>query len=139
MYYISFLLVIAGNVLYHLSQKSIPKGLNPAFSVTVSYIVALALSAALYPFLSSQPVRESARQLNWASVGVGVSAVAIEFGFLLVYRAGWNISIASAMASAAIAVVLIPIGILLYRERLSATNVVGLLLCLAGLVLVIRR
>lgn len=139
MYYISFFLVIAGNVLYHLSQKSIPKGLNPAFSVTVSYIVALGLSAVLYPFLSSQPIRESARQLNWASVGVGVSAVAIEFGFLLVYRAGWNISIASAMASAAIAVVLIPIGILLYRERLSATNVVGLLLCLAGLVLVIRR
>ncbi len=139
MYYFSFFLVIAGNILYHLSQKSIPKGLNPAFSVTVSYVVALALSAALYPFLSSQPVRESARQLNWASVGVGVSAVAIEFGFLLVYRAGWNISIASAMASAAIAVVLIPIGILLYRERLSAVNVVGLLLCLAGLVLVIRR
>lgn len=139
MYYFSFFLVIAGNILYHLSQKSIPKGLNPAFSVTVSYVVALALSAALYPFLSSQPVREAARQLNWASVGVGVSAVAIEFGFLLVYRAGWNISIASAMASAAIAVVLIPIGILLYRERLSAVNVVGLLLCLAGLVLVIRR
>lgn len=139
MYYLSFFLVVAGNVLYHLSQKSIPKGLNPAFSVMVSYVVALALSAALYPFLSSQPVRESARQLNWASVGVGVSAVAIEFGFLLVYRAGWNISIASAMASAAIAVVLIPIGILLYRERLSAVNVFGLLLCLAGLVLVIRR
>lgn len=139
MYYFSFFLVVAGNVLYHLSQKSIPRGLNPAFSVTVSYVVALALSAALYPFLSSQPVRESARQLNWASVGVGVSAVAIEFGFLLVYRAGWNISSASAMASAAIAVVLIPIGILLYRERLSTVNVVGLLLCLVGLVLVIRR
>ena len=139
MFYFSFFLVVAGNILYHLSQKSIPKGLNPAFSVTVSYVVALALSAALYPFLSAQPIRESAREINWASAGVGVSAVAIEFGFLLAYRAGWNLSIASATASAAIALILIPVGILLYRERLSALNVVGLLLCLVGLVLVIRR
>jgi uncharacterized membrane protein len=139
MFYFSFFLVVAGNILYHVSQKSIPRGLNPAFSVTVSYIVALALSSALYPFLSAQSIRESARQLNWASVGVGVSAVAIEFGFLLAYRSGWNLSIASATASAAIAVILIPLGILLYREHLSALNVVGLLLCLAGLVLVVRR
>jgi len=139
MFYVSFVLIVAGNIVYHLSQKSIPKGLNPAFSVTVSYIVALALSAALYPLLPGAPIRESARAVNWASVGVGVSAVAIEFGFLLAYRAGWNLSIASATASAAIALVLIPLGILLYRERLSALNVLGLLLCLGGLVLVIRR
>jgi len=139
MFYVSVFLVVGGNVLYHLSQKSIPKGLNPALSVTVSYVVALALSLALFPLVPSQPLRESFRQLNWTSVGVGVSAVAIEFGFLLAYRAGWNLSIASTVVAAAIAVILIPLGILLYRERLSAVNVLGLLLCLAGLVLAVRR
>jgi drug/metabolite transporter (DMT)-like permease len=139
MFYISMLLVVAANILYHLSQKSIPKGLNPAFSVTVSYLVALTLSIAIYPFFSAQPIRESARQLNWTSFGVGVSAVVIEFAFLLAYRAGWNLSIGSAVASAAIALILIPLGIWLFRERLSALNFVGLLLCLAGLVLAVRR
>ena len=139
MFYISMFLVVGGNILYHLSQKSIPRGLNPAFSVTVSYLVALALSIAVYPFFRAQPLRESARQLNWTSVGVGVAAVVIEFGFLLAYRAGWNLSIASAIASAAIALILIPLGIALFRERLSAVNFLGLLLCLAGLVLAVRR
>ncbi|MGH9440984.1 MAG: EamA family transporter [Thermoanaerobaculia bacterium] len=138
-FYFSFFLVVGGNILYHLSQKSIPRGLNPAFSVTVSYIAALALSAALYPLLSDQPFRESARRLNWASVGVGVSAVAIEFGFLLVYRTGWKLSVASPMASATIAVILIPLGIWLYRERLSPVNFLGLFLCLVGLFLAVRR
>ncbi len=139
MFYISMLLVVAGNILYHLSQKSIPRDLNPAFSVTVSYLVALALSIAVFPFFSPQPIRESARQLNWTSVGVGVAAVVIEFGFLLVYRSGWNLSIASGIASAAIALILIPVGILFFRERISALNLVGLLMCLAGLVLAVRR
>jgi drug/metabolite transporter (DMT)-like permease len=139
MFYISMLLVVAANILYHLSQKSIPKGLNPAFSVTVSYLVALALSVALYPLLPGQPIRESARALNWASFGVGIAIVAVEFGFLFVYRAGWNLSMASAVASAAIALILIPLGILLFRERLSAVNILGLLLCVAGLILAVRR
>lgn len=139
MFYISMLLVVGGNILYHLSQKSIPKGLNPAFSVTVSYLVALALSVAIYPFFSAQSIRESARQLNWTSFGVGVAAVVIEFAFLLAYRAGWNLSMASAIASAAIALILIPLGILLFREHLATVDIVGLLLCLVGLVLAVRR
>ena len=139
MFYMSMFLVVAGNILYHLSQKSIPRGLNPAFSVTVSYLVALALSIAIYPFFSDQPFRESSRQLNWSSFGVGVAAVIIEFAFLLVYRSGWNLSIATTIASAAIAVVLIPLGILVFREHVSPLNVVGLLMCLAGLVLAVRR
>jgi drug/metabolite transporter (DMT)-like permease len=139
MFYVSIFLAVGGNILYHLSQKSIPKGLNPAFSVTVSYLVALALSVALYPLLPGQPIRESARALNWASFGVGIAIVAVEFGFLFVYRAGWNLSMASAVASAAIALILIPLGILLFRERLSAVNVLGLLLCVAGLILAVRR
>jgi drug/metabolite transporter (DMT)-like permease len=139
MFLISIFLVVGGNVLYHLSQKSIPRGLNPAFSVTVSYAAALLLSVALLPWLADQPVRESVRQLNWTSFGVGISAVVIEFGFLLAYRAGWNLSIASTVVAAALALVLIPIGIVLFRERLSPVNFLGLALCLVGLLLAIRK
>jgi uncharacterized membrane protein len=138
MVYVSILLAVGGNVLYHVAQKSVPRGINPAFSVTVSYVVALALSAALLPLVSDQPLSDSVRELNWASFGVGVAIVAVEFGFLLAYRAGWNLSTAWLVVAALLALALVPIGILLYRERLSATNVVGLLLCAAGLVLAFR-
>ena len=138
MFYWSMLFVVAGNVIYHLSQKSIPRGLDPVFSVTVSYVTALGLSALLLPIASSRPLRDSMRQVTWASFGVGVGAVVIEFAFLLVYRSGWNISLASFAGSAALAAILVPLGVLLYRERLSWVNVLGLLFCLLGFALVTR-
>jgi uncharacterized membrane protein len=58
---------------------------------------------------------------------------------LLAYRAGWNISIGSLVVSVAVAILLIPTGLLFYREHLSAANVTGIVLCLAGLVLVMLK
>jgi len=59
MFYWSMVFVVLGNVLYHVSQKSIPRGLDPVFSVFVSYVTALALAALLLPFAASRPLRES--------------------------------------------------------------------------------
>lgn len=139
MFYWSMLFVVLGNVLYHVSQKSIPRGLDPVFSVFVSYTTALALAALLLPFAASRPLRASWRQTTWSSVGVGVGAFVIEFAFLFVYRSGWNISLASFTGGAALAAILVPVGVLLYRERISAVNVVGLVLCLVGAYLASRR
>ncbi len=139
MFYWSMLFVVLGNVVYHVSQKSIPRGLDPVFSVFVSYVTALALSALLLPWAASRPIRASWNRTTWASVGVGVGAFVIEFAFLFVYRSGWNISLASFAGSAALAAILVPIGVLLFRERLSWVNAVGLLLCLLGFFLVTRR
>jgi drug/metabolite transporter (DMT)-like permease len=138
MFYWSMIFVVLGNVVYHVSQKSIPRGLDPALSVTVSYVTALTLSAVLLPFSSVRPIKDSLRQVTWASFGVGAGAVVIEFAFLLVYRSGWNISLASFAGSAALAAILVPVGLLIYRERLSWVNVVGLLFCLLGFFLVTR-
>lgn len=138
MFYWSMLFVVLGNVLYHVAQKSIPRGLDPVFSVFVSYVTALALSALLLPFAAARPLRASWKQTNWASIGVGVGAFVIEFGFLFVYRSGWNISLASFAGSAALAAILVPVGVWIFRERLSWVNIVGLLFCLLGFFLVTR-
>jgi drug/metabolite transporter (DMT)-like permease len=139
MFYWSIVLVVLGNVLYQVSQKSIPRGLDPVFSVFVSYLTALALTALLLPWAASRPLRESWRATTWASFGVGVGACVIEFAVLWVYRSGWSISVAPFVAGAGLAALLIPIGVLLYRERISGVNAVGLLLCLIGVYLASRR
>jgi multidrug transporter EmrE-like cation transporter len=59
----------------------------------------------------------------------------IEIGFVLAYRAGWQISLASVSVNVAIAVILIPLGLVFFRESLTRANLVGLALCLTGLVL----
>jgi drug/metabolite transporter (DMT)-like permease len=137
---ISLLVIVASNVLYHVSQKSIAPGANPVLSLLVTYGVAIAGSLVLLPlFPVRAPLSQASRQLNWASASLGVAIVGVELGVLLAYRSGWRISVGSAAASAAVAAVLVPIGLLFYGERLSAANVAGLVLCLVGLCLVVAR
>jgi drug/metabolite transporter (DMT)-like permease len=136
----AILLIVLSNVAYHVAQKSISPTVHPLISLLVTYVVALAITLLLLPFF---PVRAAPgvalRQVNWASVAVGVTIVGVEIGFLLAYRAGWKVSIGSAVASAAVAVLLLPTGLVLFRERLSASNLVGVLLCVAGFLLAVRR
>jgi drug/metabolite transporter (DMT)-like permease len=134
---LSVVLIVASNLLYHVAQKSIPRTRIPLLSVAVTYAAALLLTLLLWPFSpGGAPKLVGLAKLNWATIGVAVSAVGIEIGFLLAYRAGWNISVGSLVVSVAVAILLLPTGLLLYREHLSAANVTGIVLCLAGLVLV---
>jgi len=137
---LSFVLIVASNVLYHASQKSIAPGANPVLSLLVTYAVAMAGTLLLVPvFPVRVPLTEAVRQINWASAAVGVAIIGVELGFLLAYRAGWRISVGSAAANAAVVVLLVPTGLLFFGEKLSVTNIAGLILCLAGLLLVVMR
>ena len=137
--YLALLLTVVSNLLYHVAQKSVPRGANPLLSVAVNYVVALALTLLLIPFFpSGQPLVAGLRQLNWASWAVGVAIVGVEFGFLLAYRAGWPISTAAVTNSVALALLLLPAGLLFFRETLSPTRLLGVALCGAGLWLVSR-
>ncbi len=137
---LSVIVIVASNVLYHVAQKSIPSGVHPLLSVAVTYAAAFLVTLALWPISpGGAPKLSGIAQLNWATLGVAVSAVGIEIGFLLAYRAGWNINVGSLTVSVAVALLLIPTGALLFKEHLSAANAVGIVLCLAGLTLVMLR
>ena len=139
-FFVSIAIAIFGNVLYHVSQKSIPASAPPLLSLLVAYAVAFAATAALLPFApDSPPVAEGFRRMNWANVVVGIAIVAVELGFLLAYRAGWKISVGSVAVNGAGALLLIPAGLIFFRERPSISNVAGVFLCLAGLFLIARK
>lgn len=108
-------------------------------SVTVNYVTALLLSLLLLPFYPGKPLRASWRHLNWASVAVGIAIVGIELGFVVAYRAGWKISLASLIANVVTALLLVAIGLAVFREHLGARGVAGIVLCLAGLGLIMYR
>jgi multidrug transporter EmrE-like cation transporter len=132
--------VVLSTVLYHVAQKSIPTEAPPLLSLLVSYGVAIAGTLALLPFFPVRaPLSRGFRQLNWASAAIGLTIVGVELGFLLAYRAGWRVSVGAAVSNAAVAALLVPVGLLLFGERLSGLNIFGLLLCVAGLVLAMAR
>ena len=137
--YAAIALTIGGNVIYHIAQKSIPANVNPIVSVIVSWITSILASLII---LTLVPVRDSlmseVARLNWATYAVGISIVAVEIGFLLAYRSGWNVSLGAVTSNTAVGVLLIPIGMMLFHERMTLTHLIGILFCLIGLVLVTR-
>ena len=137
--YFPFALTVGGMLFYHLSQKSIPKEMNPFFVTIIAYVVGIvmcAICALTYP--SKRSFVDSVRDSNWAVFVLGAAAACIELGFLLVYRAGWRISVAAVATNVAVTVMLVPIGIIIFKDHLSLRNILGLIFCILGLVLVVR-
>jgi len=136
LFYFSITLAIASSALYHFSQKGTPANVNPAVSILVSYVVAFFLTLSLLFFLPAKNgLLAEVRQLNWASYLLAFSIVGLEVGFLLVYRAGWNIGIAAVLVNVVASLILVPVAIFLFKEKLSLVNIIGILVCLAGLVM----
>ena len=136
LFYFSIALAIGSSVLYHFTQKQIPSGANPAVSVIVTYIISLILCFILLFFLPPKNGFISAlRQLNWASYMLALSLVGLEVGFLLVYRSGWNIGIAAVLVNVVASLILVPVAIFYFKDKLSLVNIIGILVCLAGLVM----
>lgn len=140
MYYAAIIITIAANVCYHVFLKSTPANVNPVLSLLVTYTTAAVMCLAAYPFFPGQEtILASLARLNWASYALGLAVFGLEIGFLLAYRAGWNISLAGIVSNSAVALLLLPIGLLFFQEKLSSTNLFGILLCFAGLILINHR
>lgn len=130
-------LVILSNVLYHICAKSAPEGVQPFASLTVTYLTAAIASGILYFALSphASPVRELGR-LNWASFVLGVVIVGLEGGWLYAYKAGWQINTGFIVQSAFVSVMLLFVGYFLYHEALTWNRILGIVICLLGLVFI---
>lgn len=133
-------LVVLSNTLYQVCAKSVPDGMNPLTSLTVTYLVGAVVSCTMYYILNRNAnlVREL-RMLNWAPFVLGVAIVGLEVGFIYAFRAGWQISVAQIVTSAILAVILIFVGYLLYHEAITWNKIVGIVICLAGLILINYR
>ena len=138
LYYAAVGLVVLSNLFYNISEKLIPAGANPALAIAAAYLVALGVSLVVmrvfYPLQTS--LGQAVLQLNWASVVLGIVIVGLELGFLLAYRAGGNISLVQIVVSVSVTLLLIPVGLVFFKEKLSWVNGLGIMLCLAGLVLI---
>lgn len=131
---IAFLIAIAGQVLYHVTQKSISAGAHPVISLLTFYLVAAVLTLPLLLFFPvNGSLGEEIQKLNWAVYGVAASIVMIEIGFLLAYRAGAELSSAAVLTASVVAVSTLVIGAMFFRESLSVVKVAGIALCLAGI------
>lgn len=127
-------LVVLSNVVYQICAKSLPNGMNPFASLTITYMVGTLCSVVMY-FVSSQNgnLIQEYSKTNWAPFVFGVVLVGLETGWIYAYKAGWQVSTASIVQSAFLAAVLIFVGWLLYQEALTWNKMIGVFICLVGL------
>ena len=74
-------LVVFSNVIYQICAKSVPEGMNPLASLTITYLVAAAVSGILYFSLSKDPnlIHEYSKT-NWVPFAFGFVLVGLEVG-----------------------------------------------------------
>ena len=136
-YVFPIVLVVASNVVYNVCQKSTPQSANPFSALLITYLTAAILTLLASPFYkSNKGFLESFNELNWTSFALGVAIVGLELGYLLAYRAGWNISVGSLVANIILALLLIPIGIVFYKEGFAFNQIIGAVFCMIGLILI---
>lgn len=140
LYYFAIALTILSGVLYHVFLKLTPGDVHPLISLIATYVTSifLCVGALLFSPLQTRLV-EAFGELNWTSYALAVAIVGLEVGSLLAYRAGWRISNFGVMVNVAVMILLVPIGLLIFEERLSPVNVIGILIAIVGLVMMNLR
>lgn len=133
-------LAIAATVAYHLVLKLTPGTANPFLSLMVTYGAVTLLFAAVLAFgPATFEWRQEWRLLNWTALALAVAIIGLDLGFILLYRSGYEVSLGALVTQSAAAMLLLVVGVLVFREKLSLANGVGVVLCLVGLWLVNRR
>jgi len=136
LYVTSIALTILANIGYHLLQRTIRPDLNPVISLIGTYATALLACLIALPFVRGEtPLGEQFGKLGWPSAVLGLAIIALELGFLLAYRAGWNLSLAALYSNAAVALLLLPIGLLAFHEGMDTRKAAGLICAFVGLLL----
>ena len=137
-YYFPPILIVVGMIVYQVSQKSTDQTANPFIVVIMAYLIGILACIGGYFLIPKQDaaLMPMMRTVIWSALGIGLGAAAIEIGFMLAYRAEWNLNILPLSVTVCGAVLLILIGMLTFRETLSTEKIIGILLCIGGLVLI---
>lgn len=133
------LVVVVANTIYNISAKSTPTEINTFASLSITYLAAMICSVIMY-FITGENKNflQELSKTNWTTLVLGISIVGLEFGYLWIYRVGWKISTANLFTSISLTCVLLIIGFLIYKEVLSFRQILGIGVCVLGLILLAK-
>ncbi|MFV0497280.1 MAG: EamA family transporter [Candidatus Fimivivens sp.] len=134
--FLPIVLIVCSNLLYNIATKATPADANAFASLVITYIVAAICALLMMRFQTGSFSIENFKGINWTAILLAISITALEIGYILAYRSGWNISVCSLIANIMLAVLLIIVGVLIYHESISPRQIAGMVLCLGGLLLI---
>lgn len=131
------LIIVLSNVLYNVCTKSTPNEVNAFATLSVTYLVAAAVSFATF-FITSKNknILTEFSKTNWTTFVLGFVIIGLELGYILAFRNGWKMNTASVTANITLAVALIFVSMIFYKESITLKQIAGIVLCGGGLVLI---
>lgn len=131
-------IVVVANTFYNICAKSMPEKANPFLSLLITYLVAAVVCLILFLISThgGSGFVGHLKNLNWTSIVLGFALVALEVGYVFVYRNGWQMGIGSLVANICLAVVLLILGFFLYKQGVTILQIIGVVVCIVGLILV---
>ena len=118
-------------------MKAMPSDVNPFGALMVTYLIAAIISAVIFVYaVGPSNVGVEISKFDWTPILLALPIVGLEVGYVFVFRAGWTVSTASVVVNISIACVLLFVGYFLYRENVSLNQIAGIVICLAGLILI---
>ncbi len=137
LYYSSLGLVVLSNIVYHILQKTMPSGSSPMAVLFITYLTAAAVTlGGLLLSPADGGLAAAFAGVDWRSALLGLAVVGLELGFFLAYQAGWSVSTCALIANTGVAIALLVVGALFFKEHLNAAKLAGVALCMIGLLLV---
>ena len=131
------LIIVLSNTVYNICAKSTPKGINSFAALTITYLVAAAVSFTVFVITNhGKNIFAEFSKTNWSSFVLGVVIIGLELGYILAYRNGWKMNTLSVTANISLAVILLVVAFIFYRETITFKQIIGMLLCAGGLVLI---
>lgn len=131
------LIIVVSNILYNVCTKSTPDDVNAFATLSVTYLVAAIVSFITFFITSkSKNIITEFSKTNWTTFVLGIVIVGLELGYILAYRNGWKMNTVSVTANITLAVALIFVSLIFYKESITAKQVAGIVLCAGGLVLI---
>lgn len=133
------LLVVASSVGYQVGLKEVSSIGDPMASLTVTYLAASVVSFVIYFFqsLGKESFLRGVLSVNVSAMGLGLAIVGIEVGTLFMYRAGWAVNVAFVVANSLIVAALMLTGFLLYKEKLTLRQLIGVGISLVGILCIV--
>lgn len=133
------LLVVLSGVGYQVGLKEVSGIGDPMISLMVTYLAASAVSFVIYFFqsLGKESFFRGVFSVNVSAMGLGLAIVGIEVGTLFMYRAGWAVNVAFVVANSLIVAALMVTGFLLYKEKLTLRQLIGVGISLAGILCIV--
>lgn len=135
-YLMPLFVVIICNVCYHLISKNISSNINTFIGLFITYGVACLISALTFLITSKNNFVTEVTKVGISNIVLGLVVIGLEGGYIFMYRSGWEISKGSLVANMCVAIVLLLVGVLVFKDGITMKKAMGVGLCIVGIFLI---